>query len=127
MPAGITMTLDERRKYLLRMRLRYVQANRTERNRLLDEMEQVTELHRKSLLRLMKAEPVRKLRQQQRGRTYNHEVDDAIRVVAESLDYICASSSNTRFWIPCVTPFKSCDVRPFRSSTCPTVRKPRLV
>ena len=90
MPADITMTLDERRKYLLRMRLRYVQANRTERSRLLDEMEQVTELHRKSLLRLMKAEPVRQPRQQQRGRTYNHEVDDVIRVVAESLDYICA-------------------------------------
>ena len=90
MPADITMTLDERRKYLLRMRLRYVQANRPERSRLLDEMEQVTELHRKSLLRLMKAEPVRQPRQQQRGRTYKHEVDDVIRVVAESLDYICA-------------------------------------
>ena len=72
------------------MRLRYVQAKRTERGRLLDEMEQVTELHRKSLLRLMKTEPVRQPRQQQRGRTYNHEVDDVIRVVAESLDYICA-------------------------------------
>ncbi len=72
------------------MRLRYVQANRTERSRLLDEMEQVTELHRKSLLRLMKAAPVRKPRQRQRGRTYDHEVDDVIRVVAESLDYICA-------------------------------------
>ncbi len=90
MPADITMTLDERRKYLLRMRLRYVQAKRTERSRLLDEMEQVTELHRKSLLRLMKTEPVRQPRQHQRGRTYNHEVDDVIRVVAESLDYICA-------------------------------------
>jgi len=90
MPADITMTLDERRKYLLRMRLRYVQANRPERSRLLDEMERVTELHRKSLVRLMKAEPVRQPRQQQRGRTYTHEVDDVIRVVAESLDYICA-------------------------------------
>ena len=90
MPADIKMTLDERRKYLLRMRLRYMQANRTERSRLLDEMAQVTELHRKSLLRLMKDEPVRKLRQRQRGRTYNYEVDDVIRVVAESLDYICA-------------------------------------
>jgi hypothetical protein len=90
MPTDIKMTLDERRKYLLRMRLRYVQANRTERSRLLDEMEQVTELHRKSLLRLMKDEPVRKPRQRQRGRTYNHEVDNVIRVVAESLDYICA-------------------------------------
>jgi hypothetical protein len=90
MPAEIKMTLNERRKYLLRMRLRYVTADRPERSRLLDEMEQVTELHRKSLVRLMKAEPVRQPRQQQRGRTYNHEVDDIIRVVAESLDYICA-------------------------------------
>lgn len=90
MPADTRMTLNERRKYLLRMRLRYVQANRTERSRLLDEMEQVTELHRKSLLRLMKAEPARKPRERQRGRSYGHEVDDVIRVVAESLDYICA-------------------------------------
>ena len=90
MPAEVKMTLNERRKYLLRMRLRYVQANRGERSRLLDEMVQVTELHRKSLIRLLKAEPVRTPRRRQRGRTYSHEVDDAIRVVAESLDYICA-------------------------------------
>ena len=90
MPADIQMTIDERRKYLLRMRLRYVQAQRPERSRLLDEMEQVTELHRKSLIRLMKTEPVRQARRRQRGRTYEHEVDDAIRVIAESLDYICA-------------------------------------
>lgn len=90
MPAEVKMTLDERRKYLLRMRLRYVQAGRAERSRLLDEMEQVTELHRKSLVRLMKAEPVRRVRTRQRGRSYGPEVDDAIRVVAETLDYICA-------------------------------------
>src|SRR5512135_2399083 len=90
MPADIQMTLNERRKYLMRMRLRYVPANRTARSRLLDEMEQVTELHRKSLIRLMKDEPVRKPRQRQRGRTYGHEVDDAIRVIAETQDYICA-------------------------------------
>jgi hypothetical protein len=90
MPAEIKMTINERRKYLMRMRLRYVQANRAGRGRLLDEMAQVTELHRKSLVRLMKADPVRKPRQRQRGRTYNHEVDDAIRIIAETLDYICA-------------------------------------
>lgn len=90
MPTDVKMTLNERRKYLLRMRLRYVQADRTERSRLLDEMEIVTELHRKSLVRLMAAEPVRKARQGQRGRTYGHDVDDVIRVVAESLDRICA-------------------------------------
>ena len=90
MPAEIKMTLNERRKYLMRMRLRYVQANRSERSRLLDEMEQVTELHRKSLIRLMKAEPVRKPRQRQRGRVYGHEIDEALRVIAETQDYICA-------------------------------------
>jgi hypothetical protein len=90
MPAEPKMTINERRKYLMRMRLRYVQANRTERSRLLDEMEEVTELHRKSLVRLMKGELVRKVRQRQRGRTYPYQVDDAIRVIAETLDYICA-------------------------------------
>ena len=90
MPADNQMTINERRKYLLRMCLRYVQGQRPERSRLLDEMQQVTELHRKSLIRLMKAEPVRRARVRQRGRTYNHEVDDVIRVIAESLDYICA-------------------------------------
>lgn len=90
MSAEVKMTLNERRKYLLRMRLRYVQAHRGERSRLLDEMVQVTELHRKSLIRLMRSAPVRQPRQRQRGRTYTHEVDDAIRVIAESLDYICA-------------------------------------
>jgi hypothetical protein len=90
MLAEVKMTINERCKYLMRMRLRYVQAKRKERSRLLDEMEEVTELHRKSLVRLMKADPVRKPRQRQRGRTYDCEVDDAIRVIAETLDYICA-------------------------------------
>ena len=72
------------------MRMRYVQAYRSERSQLLDEMEEVTELHRKSLIRLMTEVPDRKPRQRQRGRTYGHEVDDALRVIAETLDYICA-------------------------------------
>ncbi len=90
MPAEAKMTIDERHKYLLRMRLRYVQANRSVRSQLLDEMEQVTELHRKSLIRLMAAGPERQPRQRQRGRTYDHAVDDALRVIAETLDWICA-------------------------------------
>ncbi len=40
------MTIDERRKYLHRMRVRYWKAkNKKERSKLLDEMEEVTELH----------------------------------------------------------------------------------
>ena len=84
------MTIDERRKYLRKMQERYLQADRKERGRLLDEMEIVTGLHRKSLIRLMKGSLTRKARRRQRGRTYGPEVDDALRVIAESMDYICA-------------------------------------
>jgi hypothetical protein len=84
------MTIDERRKYLRMMKKRYVQANRKERGRLLDEMETVTELNRKTLIRLMKGGLERKPRRKQRGKGYGAEVDDALRVIAESLDYICA-------------------------------------
>jgi hypothetical protein len=38
----------------------------------------------------MKEAPLRKARSRQRGRSYGPEVDDVIRVVAETLDYICA-------------------------------------
>ena len=47
------MTIDERWKYLRRMQKRYLKAKRAERGRLLDEMETVTEQHRKSLIRCM--------------------------------------------------------------------------
>ena len=84
------MTIDERRKYLRRMQERYLLADRKERGQLLDEMEAVTELHRKSLIRLMKGSLARQPRRRQRSRTYGPEVDDALRVIAESTDYICA-------------------------------------
>jgi hypothetical protein len=83
------MTIDERRKYLRKMQDRYYQASRKERGRLLDEMESVTELHRKSLIRLMKGSLQRQPRRRQRGRIYGPEVDDALRVITESTDYIC--------------------------------------
>jgi hypothetical protein len=84
------MTVDERRKYLRRMQKRYLQADRRERGRLLDEMEAVIELHRKSLIRLINGNLERTPRQRQRGRIYGSEVEYALSVIAESLDYICA-------------------------------------
>jgi hypothetical protein len=84
------MNIDERRKYLRRMKKRYVQADRKEQGRLLDEMEAVTELHRKSLIRLMNGSLEREPRQRQRGRTYGSEVSYALSVIAESFDYLCA-------------------------------------
>ena len=55
MPTEDEMSVNERRKYLKRMKERYVVAKRAERGRLLSEMEQVTGMHRKSLTRLMHA------------------------------------------------------------------------
>ena len=90
MPREEKMTIDERFKYLRLVRKRYVKADKLERGRLLNEMQPVTGLHRKSLIRLMSGSLERKPRHKQRGRTYGPEVDDALRVIAESHDYICA-------------------------------------
>jgi hypothetical protein len=84
------MTINERRKYLRRMQKRYAKANRKEKGRLLDEMEQVTELNRKYLIGLLKGSLKRKARRKQRGRTYGAQVEDVLRVIHESMDYICA-------------------------------------
>ena len=85
------LTIDERRKYLSKMKKRYERAGRKEQGRLLDEMEAVTGLHRKSLVRLIKGKSLaRQPRQEQRGSKYGVEVSDALRVIAESTDYICA-------------------------------------
>lgn len=90
MPADDKMTVDERRKYLRQMQKRYRGADRPTREQLLDEMEYVTELHRKSLIRLMAGCLERAPRTQQRGRTYGVSVARAVQVIAESLDYPCA-------------------------------------
>ena len=90
MPIEDKMTIDERRKYLRMMRKRYVDAPREERTRLLDEMQALTGMHRKALIRLMKGPLARKAREKQRGKGYGPEVDDALRVIGESLDWLCA-------------------------------------
>lgn len=90
MPEKEKMTIDERWKYLRIMRERYRKADRKGRTELLNEMAQTTGMHRKSLLRRLNGRLTRKARRRQRGRTYGPEVDDAVRVIAESLDYICA-------------------------------------
>jgi hypothetical protein len=84
------MNIDERRKYLRKMKKRYAKATRAGKGQLLSEMEAVTELHRKSLLRLMNGSLERQPRQRQRGRTYRADVEYALSVIAESWDYLCA-------------------------------------
>ena len=91
MPDTEQMTVDERRKCLKRMQGRYLAASRAERGRLLDELAELTGLQRKSVVRLMKGPTLeRQARRQQRGREYGIAVDDAPRVIWESLDYVCA-------------------------------------
>jgi hypothetical protein len=90
MPKEERMTINERWKYLRLVKKRYLKAGKLERGRLLDEMEAVTKLHRKSLIRLMSGSLKRKPRHKQRGRTYGPEVDHPLGVISESHDYICA-------------------------------------
>ena len=90
MPADLKMTINERRKYLGIMFLQYARATREERSHLLDQMEAVTTLDSKTLIRLLKGDLTRHPRQTQRSRTYGADVDDALRIIADSFDHPCA-------------------------------------
>jgi len=90
MSTELKMTINERYKYLRMMQKRYRQADKTERGLLLDEMEAMTDCHRKSLVRHMNSDLSREKRRKQRGRTYGVEMHAALKVIAESYDYICA-------------------------------------
>jgi len=84
------MNIDERRKYLRLVRPRYRKAGRKEKGQLLDEMVAVTGLERKTLVHLMNGSLKRKPHTRARGKTYKAPFDDALRVIYESLDCICA-------------------------------------
>lgn len=90
MAADDPMTVDERRKYLRTMQKRYWKASPKERTRLLDEMQAVVDLHRKSLTRLMNGDLARNPRTKQRGRSYGIDVQRVVQVIAEAFDYLCA-------------------------------------
>lgn len=90
MAAEDKMTIDERFKYLRLAREQYKSSDRKKRSQLLDQMEAITGLHRKSLIRHMNGSLKRKPRLRQRSRTYGADVDDALRVIDESFDHICA-------------------------------------
>jgi len=90
MPDEERMSIEERYKYLRGQRRRYEVADREGKGELLSEMEAVTGLGRKRLIRLMGSEPRRKERIGQRGATYPDAVRRAVLVVAESLDFVCA-------------------------------------
>lgn len=92
MPTDEKMSVDERRKYLKLVAPRYAKGSRGKRSALLTEMEAVTGMHRKSLLRLLHGPTLERApkRPRFRRRCYGAAVADVVRVVWESLDYVCA-------------------------------------
>ncbi len=90
MPSEEKMPINERFEYLRRAQKQYLLSNRQERTQLLDHMQHITGLNRKTLIRHMSSKIERKRRRRQRGKTYGAKVDDALRVISESLDHICA-------------------------------------
>ena len=87
MPADNEMTIDVRRKYLKKLQPRYLVADRAEKSRLLTEMALVTQLHRTSLVQLLKQHSRHVNR---RSRYYGLAVEQAVAIVWESVDYLCA-------------------------------------
>jgi transposase InsO family protein len=83
------MNIDERYKYLRLQRARYQQANRATKKELLDEMMAITGLHRKSLIRRLNGKLTRQTRRGERQATYGPEVDAALALIWESLNYPC--------------------------------------
>lgn len=96
MPPLEPMKIEERYRYLQRMQARYRAADRPTKGALLDEMAAHTGLHRKSLLRRLNNDLVRRSRCQERGRTYGPEVDAALDLIWEALDYVCPTRLQPR-------------------------------
>lgn len=85
-----SMNIHERYKYLRLMQPQYRAASRSEQGTLLDTMQILTQLDRKTLIRLLGSDLKRRPRKREREATYRRDVDQVLRVVAESHDYICA-------------------------------------
>ena len=88
MPNEERMTLNERRKYLGLIKKRYLKASKFERGRLLDEMQAITGLHRKSLIRLMSGSLERKPRH-------------AVELTTCAQAYYCLSDFVKSIWASC--------------------------
>lgn len=85
------MNVDERYKVLRSLHFKYEKAKRSERSVILDHVVTITGLSRKHVITLLnKPGPLRKRRTRQRSRTYGAEVEDAIRLIARTLDWCCA-------------------------------------
>lgn len=89
-PTNETLDIDERFKLLRIAQKEYRRAGRARRTQMLDELAPLTGLHRKSLIRALNGPCERQPRRTPRGRIYGAAVEDVIRIIAETHDYICA-------------------------------------
>jgi hypothetical protein len=92
MPNYERMSLDDRPKHLKQVAPRCTMAKRRGRSELLTEMAVVTGLRRKSLIRLMGIPSLERAPKRPRFKRMKYwaAIGDVVRVVWESLDYMCA-------------------------------------
>jgi len=90
MAAEERMTLSDKWKVIRQVKPKYLKATRREKGRWLDHLEETLGMHRNSIIRRIHSDLERKPRSRQRGRTYGAAVDDALRVISEAFDHICA-------------------------------------
>lgn len=86
------MSLPARRELIQSIAQRYHAANKTDKNRILDELVAATGYHRKSATRLLNNPPPKPSRKtpRQRVRRYDDEISMALVVLWEAADRICS-------------------------------------
>jgi len=85
------LSINARFEYLRAMQEHYQVADRKTKSKLLDQMGTITQLGRKHLIAQMNNPDLRRCRRsRERQRVYDDEVSEAVGVVADALDWICA-------------------------------------
>ena len=85
------MTRGSILEYVEAIRGRYLSVSRKEKGRILDEFTNVTSLHRKAAIRLLRRRGQAKVRRKRgRPRRYGRDVVSALRVVWEATDRLCS-------------------------------------
>lgn len=90
MPNEEQLNIDERFKVIRVTQRRYQDASREGKHQILDELEPLLGLHRKSIIRLLAGDGLRHPSQVGRSRSYSAELDDALRIISEAHNHLCA-------------------------------------
>ena len=90
MTAEDKMTQGEKWKVIRQIKPAYLKASRKEQGQKLDHLEETLDMHRKSIIRRIHSDLRRKPRKRERGPKYGAHVEDALRVMWETYDHICA-------------------------------------